>query len=97
MFLFPSFLQKWLLPNTRHLHSSAEFVCLVLESVVGEAFLLIFSVAGLLLYEKSSILEGLSLGVELDSPVSRDLRDEVGHVINNSKELLHLIGTCELI
>ena len=66
-FFFHHFLQKGLMLNTHHLHLSTEFVCLVLESVAGEAFLLIYSIVGLLLCEKSSILEGLFSGVELNN------------------------------
>ena len=66
-FFFHHFLQKGLMPSTHHLHLFTEFVCLVLESVAKEAFLLISSIAGLLLCEKSSILEGLSSRVELNS------------------------------
>ena len=66
-FFFHQFLQKGLLPSTYHLHLSSKFVCLVLESIIGEAFLLISSIAGLLLCEQNSTLDGFSLGVELNS------------------------------
>jgi len=66
-FSFNQFLQKELLPSTHHLHLSGKFVCLVLEFVVGEVFLLIFSIVGLLLYEQDSTLEGFSSRVELNS------------------------------
>ena len=62
-----------------------------------EAFLLIFSIVGLLLCEQNSILEGFSSGVKLTIPVFGNLLNEVGHIINNSQKLLYLLGTCELI
>ena len=37
-FFFHHFLQKGIMLNTYHLHLSSEFICLVLESVAGEAF-----------------------------------------------------------
>ena len=66
-FFFHHILQEGLMLSTHHLHLFIEFICLVLESVAGEAFLLISSIVGLLLCEKSSILEGLFSGVELNS------------------------------
>ena len=55
------FLQKELLPN---LHLSARSVCLVLESVREEAFLITFSIVGLLMCEQSFILEEISSTIE---------------------------------
>jgi len=66
-FSFHQSLQKELLPSVRHLHLSTKFIFLILEFLVKEAFLLIFSIVGLLLYEQNSILQGFYLGVELNS------------------------------
>ena len=60
-------LQKELLPNIHHLHMSAIFVCLVLESIEEEAFLITFSIVGPLLCEQNSILEEISSTTELNN------------------------------
>ena len=54
------FLQKELLPNINHLHLSIKSVCLVLESVKEEAFLITFSIVRPLLCEQNSILGEIS-------------------------------------
>ena len=55
---FHHFLQKGLSPNIHHLHLFIVFICLILEFVMEEAFLLIFSIVGLLPCRVNSILEG---------------------------------------
>ena len=57
-------LQKGLLHNIHHLHLSAISIYLVLESIKEEAFLITFSIVGLLLCEQSSILEEISSTIE---------------------------------
>ena len=64
---FHQFLQNELLPNIHHLHLSARSICLALESVMEEAFLITFSVVGLLLCELNSILEKISSVTKLDN------------------------------
>ena len=54
------FLKKELLPNIHHLHLFAKSVCLVLESVREEAFLITFSIVRPLLCEQNSILGEIS-------------------------------------
>ena len=62
------FLQKELLPNIHHLHLSAKSICLVLESIREEAFLITFSIVGLLLCEQSSIMGEIFSTTEPNSP-----------------------------
>ena len=66
-FLYHQFLQRGLPPSIHHLHLSTISAHLVLESVKGEAFLLIFSTVGLLLYEQNSILEEIPLAIGLNN------------------------------
>ena len=61
------FLQKEPLPNIHHLHLSTRSICLALESIMEEAFLITFSVVGLLLCELNSILEKISSVTKLDN------------------------------
>ena len=61
------FLKKELLPNIHHLHLSTRSVCLALEFVMEEAFLITFSIVGPLLCELNSILEKIFSVIELDN------------------------------
>ena len=61
------FLQKELLLNIYHLHLSTKSVCLVLESVREEAFLITFSIVRPLMCEQNSILREISSTTEPNS------------------------------